>query len=190
MGLAAALALSACGMTGPSERCGPFPDDASSPYRLPYPQGNGYEVNQANCSGKGHSGFWRYGYDFTMPIGTLVTAAREGVVVLAVGHCVDGDGSCTNQVALEHADGDVTVYTHLTRDGALVTEGARVEAGDPIARSGNTGYTGGFPHLHFSLHPCRDISMSRGSCPSIPLTFSNTDPNPNGLVAKRTYVAR
>ena len=102
-------------------------------------------MNQSNCSGKGHSGFWTYGYDFTMPIGTIVTAAREGQVILAESGCEDGDGSCTNQVAIEHSDGDVTVYTHLTKGGATVEAGARVQAGDAIAKSGNTGYTGRVP---------------------------------------------
>lgn len=182
--------LTGCLFDPGGEDCGPWPDWSTSPYSLPYPQGPGWEVNQANCSGKGHTGFWRYGYDFSMPIGTVITASRGGTVIVSVGHCRDGDGSCTNQVAIRHPDGTAMVYSHLTADGALVEVGAQVQVGDTIARSGNTGYTGGFPHLHHSLHPCAEVSEPAGSCPSIPLTFSNTDPNPRGLVAKRTYPAR
>lgn len=108
---------------------------------------------------------------------------------MSVGHCVDGDGNCTDQVAIRHPDGTTMVYSHLTEDGALVPVGATVQAGDTIARSGDTGYTGGWPHLHHSLHPCADVSEPADTCPSIPLTFSNTRPNPDGLAAKRTYPA-
>ena len=85
------------------------------------------------------------------------------------------------------------LYSHLTRGGALVAVGQTVAAGDAVGRSGNTGNTGGFPHLHFSLHPCAMLPGLPGgdesSCPSIPLTFRNTDANPQGLVAGRSYRA-
>lgn len=179
------------GPTG-TEECGPFPDWSSSPYLLPYPPGEAWEVNQANCSGKGHSGFWRFGYDFSMPIGTAVTASRDGIVGWSIGKCRDGDGGCTNLVTILHSNGDVTVYSHLTEGGAPVSPGTRVEAGDTIGYSGNSGYTAGFPHLHFSLHPCNEVPglPGAGDCPTKPLTFWNTDPNPRGLEAKRTYPAR
>lgn len=149
--------------------------------------------DQSNCSGFGHSGFWKYGYDFAMPIGSLVTAARDGRVVNSEGGGSDGDRSRTNLVTIAHDDGTVAVYSHLTRGGALVSAGAVVAAGDAIGRSGNTGNTGGFPHLHFSVHPCAKLPDLPGgdetSCPTTPVTFRNTSPNPEGLVAGRTYTA-
>src|SRR5689334_14182396 len=65
---------------GRQNACGPFPDWQSSPYVLPYPIGSTYYVNQANCSNGGHQGTFKYSYDFAMPIGTKVAAARAGVV--------------------------------------------------------------------------------------------------------------
>jgi murein DD-endopeptidase MepM/ murein hydrolase activator NlpD len=195
LSIVAAL-LSAAGCTsataGADADCTGFTDWAASPYRLPYPSGTAWPVNQANCSGEGHSGFWRYGYDFSMPVGAVVTAAREGVVGWSRGDCVDGDGTCTNLVTIIHPDGVVTVYSHLTSGGALVVSGATVAAGDTIGRSGNTGFTSGFPHLHFSLHPCNQLPglPGAGDCPTLPLTFANTDPNPSGLEAGRSYRAR
>ena len=176
----------------PAEACGPFPDWASSPYNLPYPAGHSYELRQSNCSGFGHVGFWKHGYDFIMPIGAVVTAARSGRVGWAKDGCYDGDQNCTNLITLLHDDGEVTVYSHLTLEGVLVAEGQDVLQGDTIGLSGNTGYSTE-PHLHFSLHHCNELPGLPGGgdeCPSQPFTIANTDPNPNGLEPYRFYLAR
>jgi murein DD-endopeptidase MepM/ murein hydrolase activator NlpD len=200
-GAVAALLLAlGCGQGSPaqpgpssSDVCTGFADWNTSPYVLPYPVGLAYVVHQGNCSGFGHSGFWKYGYDFAMPIGTLVTAARAGRVLYSEGGAEDGDATRTNLVTVGHDDGTVAVYSHLTHGGALVAVGEEVAAGDPVGRSGNTGNTGGFPHLHYSLHPCARLPGLPGgdetSCPTIPVTFRNTEANPRGLVAGRSYTA-
>ena len=173
----------------PFEMCGPFGEWQSSEYILPYPAGTSYLVGQANCSGGGHSGFWRYGYDFLMEIGTTVVASRSGVVVQVDEDGEDYDQTRTNQVVIRHPDGTAMLYSHLTKDGALVAVGDAVSPGDPIGLSGVTGNTGGTPHLHQSLHPCAAISEDRNSCRSMPFNFSNTETNPNGLQAGRSYTA-
>lgn len=167
-------------------------DWEKSDYVLPYPVGKSYYINQANCSGYGHSDFWNHGYDFTMPIGTIVTAARSGIVGWANDGCSDGNAKCTNLITIIHEDGTVALYSHLTNGGVLVKHGDKVEAGDTIAKSGNTGNTGGLPHLHFSVHPCNELPglPNAGNCPSIPVNFKNTYPNPEGLIAHRYYEAK
>ncbi|MGD8496801.1 MAG: M23 family metallopeptidase, partial [Gemmatimonadales bacterium] len=182
---------SAAVLTRVSE-CGPFDDWSSSPYVLPYPPGSAYVVNQGNCSGYGHSGFWKHGYDFIMDIGTDVTAARSGTVGWANDGCNDGNSACTNLITVIHDDGTVALYSHLTRGGVLVSPGQHVAAGDLIGRSGNTGNTGGLPHLHFSLHPCNELPglPNAGDCPTLPVNFRNTHPNPHGPLARGTYRAR
>ena len=164
----------------------------NSDYLLPYPVGTSYSVNQANCSGYGHSGFWNHGYDFTMQIGTIITAARSGIVGWANDGCNDGSPSCTNLITIIHKDGTVALYSHLTKGGVMVKPGDQIEAGDTIGKSGNTGNTGGFPHLHFSVHPCNELPglPNAGDCPSLPVNFRNTDANPTGLIAHRAYVAK
>lgn len=177
---------------GPGQSvCGGFGQWDQSDFVLPYTVGETYRVNQANCSGFGHSDFWDYGYDFDMPIGTVITAARDGEVVHAQDGAVDGDRAQTNLITIEHADGTVALYSHLTLNGVHVTIGQQVFAGDPIGLSGDTGNTGGLPHLHFSLHPCGALPglPGTGNCSSIPVNFRNTDPNPEGLVANRSYTA-
>lgn len=175
----------------PREECGPFPDWSTSPYDLPYPAGRSYELRQANCSGFGHVGFWKHGYDFIMEIGTTVIAARSGVVGWANDGCTDGDMSCTNLITIIHADGQVSLYSHLTLGGVLVEPGQAVSQGDTIGLSGNTGYSTE-PHLHFSVHACNELPGLPGArfCPGLPFTVRNTDPNPDGLQAGRFYDAR
>lgn len=175
----------------PRERCGPYPAWDTSPYVLPYPVGTGYVVDQGNCSGYGHSGFWKHSYDFLMPIGTVVTAARAGRVGWANDGCPDYHTECTNLITVIHDDGTVALYSHLTPGGVEVVPGQRVEAGERIGRSGVTGNTGGLPHLHFSIHPCNQLPGLPGAtyCPSLPVTFRNTLPNTNGLQPGRLYPA-
>lgn len=193
-----ALLLAACGSSGDSGTdtlapvaCEGFSPWQQSPYVLPYSVGESYRVNQANCSGFGHSGFWLYGYDFEMPIGTIVTAARDGVVMHAQDGASDGDRDRTNLITIEHADGTVALYSHLTLNGVHATIGQSVLAGDAIGQSGDTGNTGGLPHLHFSLHPCGALPglPGTGDCASIPANFRNTSANEAGLVASRSYEA-
>ncbi len=167
--------------------CGPFPDWQTSPYVLPYPVGKTFFVNQANCSTGGHQGPYKYAYDFVMPIGTTVTAARDGVVAeirMKFRNGQPGEGQ-SNWVKIRHADGTIAAYCHLTENGALVKIGDHVVAGEPIGLSGNTGNTGGLPHLHFHVSTCSEPV----DCGTLPVTFRNTDANPNGLDAKRSYLA-
>ena len=172
---------------GHQNSCGPFPDWSASPYVLPYPVGSSYYVSQANCSTGGHQGPYKYAYDFVMPIGTTVTAARSGVVAEIRMKFRDGQrGEAeSNWVKIRHADDTIAAYSHLTEHGVLVKIGDHVVAGQPIGLSGNTGNTGGLPHLHFHLCNCSEPV----DCGTLPVTFRNTDPDPDGLHAKRNYLA-
>ncbi len=171
----------------PREACGPFPDWQTSPYVLPYPVGTTYYVSQGNCSSGGHHGPYKYAYDFVMPIGTPVTAVRAGVVAeirMTFRDGQPGEGQ-SNWVKIRHADNTIAAYSHLTANGALVKIGDHVEAGQPIGLSGNTGNTGGLPHLHLHLSPCSEPV----NCGTLPMTFRNTAPNTHGLSAGRNYTA-
>ena len=129
----------------------------------------------------------RYAYDFVMPVGTIVTAARAGIVAeirMKFRDGQSGEGE-SNWVKIRHVDNTIAAYSHLTERGALVKPGDRVEAGQAIGLSGNSGNTGGLPHLHFHLCPCDEPV----DCGTLPTTFRNTDPNPDGLLTRRNYLA-
>ncbi len=174
-----------------SNSCGNFSDWETSDYVLPYSPGTAYEVNQGNCSGFGHNGIFLNGYDFIMDIGTPVAAARDGVVQHTNESVSDGNRAGTNLIVIRHSDGTTALYSHLTINGVLVEPGEEVHAGDIIGLSGDTGNTGGLPHLHFSVHVCGSLPGLAGSinCPSIPITFRNTQANPFGLSARVSYAA-
>ncbi len=167
--------------------CGVYPDWQNSAYILPYPVGGSYRVSQANCTDYSHSGLLSYAFDFEMPIGTSVAAARGGVVVHVIEEFLDGDDEWyhSNLVRIGHGDGSYALYAHLTRNGALVEIGQSVVAGEIIALSGNTGYTLDLPHLHFQVAPCSFYE----NCGTLPVTFRNTAPNPQGLLYGLYYTA-
>ncbi|MFO7908437.1 MAG: peptidoglycan DD-metalloendopeptidase family protein [Halomonas sp.] len=84
------------------------------------------------------------GTDFAMPIGTPITAPANGRV-----DRVDYHNAAGRYVVIKHDNGYRTRYLHLSR--SLVKPGERVEMGEEIALSGNTGRSTG-PHLHYEVH--------------------------------------
>ncbi len=194
-----AFVLTSCGdsSTPPnaSEVCTGYSDWVTSPYVLPYPKGASYTVIQGNCAapGNGHRGNNRYAYDFGMPIGTPIAATRAGTVIELEQSHLDGQVAATgfdNYLVIRHADGTSALYGHLTQNGAAVSLGDAVTQSEIVAFSGNTGNTANIPHLHFSIQMCDPVTLGTAACPSRPLTFSNTDANPNGLVAGISYSAK
>jgi murein DD-endopeptidase MepM/ murein hydrolase activator NlpD len=83
------------------------------------------------------------GIDLDVPEGTIVHAAAGGEVTY-----YGEQPGYGNVLILEHADGYITMYGHLS--SAIVAPGRYVEMGQEIALSGNTGISDG-PHLHFEV---------------------------------------
>lgn len=83
------------------------------------------------------------GLDFRASTGTPVHATNAGTVILA--RPLYFEGNC---VMLDHGQGLVTIYMHLSE--FKVKEGEKVAAGQLIALSGGTGRSTG-PHLHFAV---------------------------------------
>ncbi|MDP3957521.1 MAG: M23 family metallopeptidase, partial [bacterium] len=83
------------------------------------------------------------GTDFRAPEGTPVYAMNSGKVVFA-----NSFRNYGNTVIIDHGLGIMTLYMHLSEINIKL--GDRLEKGDLLARSGNTGYSLG-PHLHLSV---------------------------------------
>ena len=83
------------------------------------------------------------GVDYGAPIGTPVHVVGDGVVAFAGQQ--NGYG---NVIQVQHSDGRMTVYAHLSKIG--VTRGERVAQGEQIGNVGMTGWATG-PHLHFEF---------------------------------------
>lgn len=108
-------------------------------------------VTRPAASGSAHPGI-----DIAVARGSVIRAAGDGVVRIAGIDDVYG-----YYVVIDHGSDVQTLYAHA--DTLLVAAGARVRAGDIVARSGNSGRSSA-PHLHFevrsggrSLDPLRYI---------------------------------
>ena len=165
-----------------------FPDPASSPYVLPYPVGSGYAVYQSYCwPCGGHRD--QLAYDFVIPIGDPVVAARGGVVRgVRDSSPDDGQGQGQhNYVYIEHEDGSVAFYAHLMQHSTQVGVDDVVAAGQEIALSGNSGESGE-PHLHFGVYA--DWPPTEGL--DLPVSFRNANgplDDRGGLIRWEIYTA-
>jgi len=163
-------------------------DDAYE-YQLPYAPGSKFKVTQGYNGKYSHTGSNQYAIDWQMPAGTLVYAARDGIVVRTKDDSNKGGGSMAydrfnNYVLIRHTDGTLGHYCHLQKGGVLVKVGQTVTAGQPIAHSGNTGFSTG-PHLHF----CVFMTKNGRERVSIPVKFHTSNDDAITLVSGRTYRA-
>jgi len=83
------------------------------------------------------------GIDIVVNTGTLVYSPGKGKVVR-----VGRRGGYGLEVVIDHGFGYRTTFGHLSK--SLVKRGQKVERGDVIAKTGNTGLSTG-PHLHYEV---------------------------------------
>ena len=146
------------------------------PYRAPFAIAADYRITQAYPDVNTHNTLDSFhAVDFAMPIGTDIFAARAGTVFkIAADNYTSGldparDGPSANVVQILHDDGTYAVYAHLHWNSIRVRPGDRVERGEYIADSGNTGFSSG-PHLHFAV--IRNVGMR---AESVPVRFEGAD---------------
>jgi hypothetical protein len=165
-----------------------FEDPAKSDYLLPFPTGARHVVRQSYCFEQGgHS--TQLAYDFVMPVGSDVVAARAGEVVALFEDAPDGEIGDDNYVFIRHDDGTVALYAHLTHDGVDVEVGQSVAAGERIGASGSSGLgLENTPHLHFGVYR----SWPNADGDDVAVNFRNAD-GPldllGGLVMGASYEA-
>lgn len=158
--------------------------DDSYTYALPYRESEAYRVSQGYGGSHSHTDHAHFSIDFSMPVGTVICATRGGVVSRVVDHHHEGGpdksyASKWNVIEIIHSDLSVAAYGHLSEDGSLVTVGDSVSRGDPIAISGNTGWSRG-PHLHF--HVTASATPER-----VPVLFATHLEERDTLVRDVTY---
>ena len=139
-------------------------------YYLPYPGGKTYMCTQGNGGQYSHQGKWYYAFDFGMPNGHKVVAARDGQVVAVKENSSTGCNSkaCINDanyVRVRHQDGTDTLYYHLKYQSVSVEKDQSVSRGQVIAESDTTGWCTG-AHLDFTRHKW-------GEWTSIPVSFAD-----------------
>ena len=195
------LLLASCsgnrGNTYKDYDCSVFPDQFTSPYILPYQIGESFKAfphaARTAPSSNSNNPIQYYSLDIEMPIGTEIVASRDGEVFLVEEQFSDNDHTSghENAVIVLHDDGTFARYFHLTKNGALVNVGDRVNQLDVIGLSGNSGNSTG-PHLHFDVMevvddgdefcmPQRDASSDPRHCSTVPLSFLTSSVTDCGL---------
>lgn len=120
--------------------------DSSAVYRLPFEPGTKVVVASTHYGDV-------YSYSFVVDEDTPVLAARSGKVVYTESR-YDVHGTTSeftkrvNEVVVQHDDRTLACYTHLRPQGVAVSVGQRVETGQLLGYSGNTGYSN-YPQLGF-----------------------------------------
>ncbi len=153
--------------------------DPSARYQMPFGGKEERILTQGIDGAFSHTGESRYSFDWAMPIGTPIIAARSGRVVnVADGYTRAGTAQSllreANAVTIMHDDGTFATYAHLD-PGSGVRIGMEILAGEVIGFSGNTGFSTG-PHLHFSVWQ----STPDGRTGTIPILFRT--PRHQGIV--------
>ena len=85
------------------------------------------------------------GVDWAAPIGTPILAAGNGTVIKA-----QWDSGYGRRVEIQHANGYITTYNHMSGFARGITESIRVKQGQTIGFLGSTGLSTG-PHLHYEV---------------------------------------
>ncbi len=85
------------------------------------------------------------GVDWATKTGTPIVASGNGVVIKA-----KRESGYGNRIEIQHGNGYVTTYNHLSGYARGVSEGVRVRQGQVIGYVGNTGLSTG-PHLHYEV---------------------------------------
>jgi murein DD-endopeptidase MepM/ murein hydrolase activator NlpD len=85
------------------------------------------------------------GVDWSNRIGTPIMAAGNGTIIKS-----EWDSGYGRRIEVQHANGYVTAYSHLSAFARGIAPGARVRQGQVIGYVGSTGLSTG-PHLHYEV---------------------------------------
>ncbi len=143
---------------------------------LPLECSTSANISQGNFGAFSHQGRAAYAFDFSLGVGTPLTAMADGIVWHVYDQtgpgdpCYSGGGpGCfpyANLVVLMHGDGTTSVYKHLSE--VMVGLGEFVPRGVAVGLSGSSGYSTG-PHAHVM----RQEDCGDPNCDSIPLSFED-----------------
>jgi hypothetical protein len=145
----------------------------------PFAPSEAYPISQGFQGEKTHtSPDSEFAIDIAMPVGTTIHAVKAGIVMDVEedfnrgGTSLEKFGDKANHVRILHEDGTMALYAHLDLASVNVRAGARVAAGQKIARSGNTGFSSG-PHLHFAIQQNTGMKLI-----SVPFSFQTNEGQP------------
>lgn len=111
---------------------------------------SGKTKNNITTGYYGYSG--HTGVDFACSAGTPILAVKSGTVVIskALKRANGTYKSYGEYVVIDHHDGTMTLYGHMSPGSRIVSEGQSVSQGQQIGSVGSTGNSTG-NHLHFEV---------------------------------------
>lgn len=128
--------------------------DVNYEYNLPFEKGESFCVSQGYNGSFSHTN--ENSLDFNLPENTPILSIRDGIVIEVV---TSNTISCptkkckeyANYITIHHPDGTFANYVHLKHKGAIVQKGTKIQKGQIIGYSGNTGWSNG-SHLHLTVY--------------------------------------
>ncbi len=85
------------------------------------------------------------GVDFAAPIGTPIISAGNGTII-----SIGWDSGYGRRIELQHANGYITTYNHMSGFARGLADGSKVRQGQVIGFVGSTGLSTG-AHLHYEV---------------------------------------
>jgi len=110
--------------------------------------------------------FLAWGRPVVAPAAGTVVAAQDGRPDGRPGYVDAAAEPPGNYVVLDHGNGEYSCLLHLQNGSVAVKTGAKVKAGDPLAKTGSSGRTPE-PVLHYHLQDTPDLAKGTG----LPATF-------------------
>lgn len=155
-------------------------------FHLPWTNYESYIITQGNGGTFSHQGKYYYAWDFAMPEGTIVRASAPGKVVKVVNSIPGFQArSWGNYIIIEHENGIYSRYAHLQLGSILLRPGMKVNQGQVIGRSGNTGNSTG-PHLHYQVENKDGFSQPSSFVEvGVPITSQNVISQNNVKTSKQ-----
>jgi murein DD-endopeptidase MepM/ murein hydrolase activator NlpD len=117
----------------------------NSYYTQPFP--NGPKIHRT----QGLHGYRNSAVDWGMPVGTRLSAAAAGTVIISRNS--GWNGGYGNYVIIQHPNNTQTIYGHMS--STIVSVGQHVSQGQLIGYSGNSGNSTG-PHLHLEVRGAKN----------------------------------
>jgi len=141
---------------------------------FPFVKNKEYKIIQGNNTNYTHnSKYSKFAIDFNLKTNDTICSATDGFVVGVIdAYEFGGKGSqwrpFSNFITVYNSTSGIFFqYAHLVKNGSLVKLGDKIEAGQAIALSGNTGQSDG-EHLHFN---CLKPVNTNAGLESIPIEF-------------------
>lgn len=140
---------------------------------VPFRSGTRTKVRQGAFGASSHNEPGNeYSWDFEVPLGTPVMASEGGMVIdvwkpVGGGGCDAKFSNAAHNLKIQHSDGTVAQYVHITTD---LKPRTTIQRGQVIAHTAENGWIC-YPHLHFGVYASQDRLYASPRRQTVPIFF-------------------